>query len=207
MNLNDWEFIWRRQEPPEGVDADIERLRESFDVSHRRLERALLVRDVSESLAGVFAAAVMGAFGWHMGRSGWPFILVVALILGVSAFFVRERIRTRRIKPDPGASVLEKVDSDLQLLRRSRKLLATIAVWYIAPLFLSELIVVVTIASHAKPWDLQRDPVFMGVFILFLAAVNAWAWDLNRRALRKRIEPRIAELEKLRGDLLSTSVE
>jgi hypothetical protein len=150
---------------------------------------------------------VLGAFGWHLGRAGWPFVIVVALILGVSAFFVRERIRARRSRTGPGASVLEKVGADLALLRRNRALLANVAAWYIAPLFAAELIVVATIRANAKPWELQRDPVFLSGFILVLLAVNAWAWAINRRAVRRTIDPRIAELEKLRNDLLSAGAQ
>jgi hypothetical protein len=31
-----------------------------------------------------------------------------------------------------------------------------------------------------------------------------FAWAINRNALRKRLEPRLAELEKLRNDVLSS---
>ena len=203
MNWSEWEFIWRRQEPPAGPGADIEKLRQMFEASHRRLARALLVRDLSEASAGVCAATFLGAFGLHMGRSGWPFIIVVALILGVSAFFILERIRARRRRVDPIARILDKIEADLGELHRQRRLIENVAIWYIAPLFLAELIVLAAISAHAKPWDLQRNPWFMAAFILFLLAVNFWALRINQRAVRKTLTPRIAELEKLRDDLLS----
>ena len=203
MNWNEWEFIWRRQQAPEGATADINHLRETFEAKHRTLARSLLVRDVSEASAGVFAAAVLGAFGWHMGKAGWPFIIVVALILGVSGFFVLERIRARRNPVDPAASVLDRVEADLVQLRRQRKLLMSVALWYISPLFVAEIIVLATVAGRAKPRELQRDPVFLGLFVVLLLLINSWAWFLNRSAVRKRIDPRLAELEKLRDDLRS----
>jgi len=205
MNWNDWEFIWRRQKAPIGADADLERLRASFEASHRLQSRALLVRDVAEAAAGVVAAAALGYFGLRLGRAGWPFAFAVALILGVSGFFVLERIRASRIRIGPAATVLERVEADLAEMRRQRKLLTSVAVWYIAPIFLSELIVIATVAGRAKPWEIQRDPVFLGAFVLLMAGTNGWAWQINRRAVRKRIDPRLAELEKLRSDLLSGS--
>ncbi len=203
MNWNDWEFIWRRQKAPVGADADIERLKEAFEATHRMQARALMVRDFTEASAGVLAAAALGFFGYRMGRAGWPFVLVVALILGVAGFFILERFRARRRRVGPSATVLERVEADLAEMRRQRRLLMSVAVWYIAPIFLSEIIVVATVGARARSWELQRDPVFIGGMLLFLLIVNAWAWHINRRVVHKRIDPRLAELEKLRNELLS----
>ena len=204
MNWNEWEFIWRRQKAPLGAEADIERLRETFEASHRRQARALMVRDISEASAGVLAAAALGLFGLRLGRAGWPFIIVVALILGVAGFFVLERVRARRSRVDPACPVLDRVEADLAEMRRQRRLLMSVGVWYIAPILLSEIIVLATVAGRAKSWEVQRDPVFIALFVSFLLVVNGWAWWINRRAVRKRIDPRLAELEKLRNDLRSS---
>ncbi len=198
MNLDDWEFIWKRQPLPVGNSADIEKLRQTFEASHRRLARVLLVRDLTEAGAGVFVTVVFGLIGWHMGRKGWPFVLVVALCLGVTAVFVRERMRARRGRVDPSAPIRVKVESDLAELRHQRRMLAGIVGWYIAPIFLACMIVMATITVQTPPGSLQRAPLFMGGMILFMVGVNVGVWALNRNAVRKQLDPRIAELEKLK---------
>jgi hypothetical protein len=43
----------------------------------------------------------------------------------------------------------------------------------------------------------------MGGYFLFVALLMWGAWKLNRKAVQKRIDPRLAELEKLCRDFLS----
>lgn len=203
MNLNDWEFIWKRQALPVGADADTEKLKRTFEASHRRLARALLVRDVTEAGAGVLVSGMFGLMGWHLGRPFWPFAVVVALCLGVTGVFVRERVKARRSKVDPGAPLMVKLESDLAVLRHQRRLLAAIVGWYIAPIFLACMIVMATITARSEPWSPQRDPYFIGGMVLFMLVVNVGVWALNMRAVRRQLDPRIAELEKLKAENVS----
>ncbi len=202
MNLNDWEFIWKRQPLPIGGGADIEKLKQTFEASHRRMARAFLVRDVTECAAGLFVSAVFGFVGWNMGRQGWPFVIVVGLCLGVTGFFIRERFRARGRLIDPAATVVAKLESDLEELRHQRRLLSNIVSWYIAPIFVACLIVMATITAHSPLGSLQRAPWFMAGMLLFMVGVNVGVWALNRLAVKRQLDPRIAELEKLRDEFL-----
>jgi hypothetical protein len=205
MNWNDYEAVWKRQELPIGADADLASLRETFEAKRRKLQGILLVRDFTETGAAVFVSAALGFAWWQLGQSGkagWPMAFAIALSLGVAGFFVRERLRARRNRLPPGAPLLAKVEADLAELRHQRGLLRNVAGWYLAPIFAAELIVVATISLQASPWSLQRDPLFLGGMIAFFALTNWGVWLINRRAVRKQIEPRLAELEKLHRDLL-----
>src|SRR4051812_16811391 len=109
MNWNDWEFIWRRQEPPVGSSANLQKLKTSFEARHQTLARSMLVRDFSELAAAVFLSGLFAWRGWRLGGAGWPFAIVVALFLGVAVVFIRERLRARRSRVSPSAPLLEKV--------------------------------------------------------------------------------------------------
>lgn len=201
MNWNDWEFVWKRQELPKGPDAEIEKLKAAFEAKHQQMRRALLVRDYSEMGAGVVVCVFLARVGWRLGAHGWPFVIVIALVLGVTAVFVRERWRARRAVMSPTASVLEKVEADLAELRHQKGLIGKVALWYIAPLYTAIVIGVVTLAT-AKPWF---DPVLLSANLGFQTLVCGFAWWINHRALHQRIKPRLAELEKLHCDLRSNS--
>ena len=212
MNWNDWEAVWKRQEPPIGAAADIGDLRRTFEAKRRKLSRTLLARDASEAAAGVLVSAFLAWSWWKMGREGWPIGIAIALTLGVSAFFCYERVRAHRGRLGPDAPVIAKLDDEISELRHQRRLLHGVATWYLAPIGASWLIVVVTAgraaARHAPPGffaGLMGNPVTAGFIILYFLVVTPlcfWgAWFLNRRAVLRGIDPRIEELEKLRRDM------
>jgi hypothetical protein len=202
MNSNNWEDTWRKQEAPHEPVRDIEKLTAKFETQRRRQARALFRRDVIEASAGVFVAILFGHKGWQMGGKGWPIAITVAIALVLAGFFVRERFRARKQRLGPDAPILEKLQADIAELRHQKRLLLNIAYWYLAPIFLSMAIFGVTLAKYA-PTPKSRDPVFLTVYWTFVALLNWGIWAINRRAVRKKINPRIEELEKLRMKILT----
>jgi hypothetical protein len=205
MNWSDYEAAWRRQEPPVGRDADLPTLRATFETRSRKLHGAMLVRDLSEAGAGLVVVGAYAYFWRQLGAAGWPMAFAIALVLGVSGFFVRERLRARRLRLGADAPLLAKVEADIAELRHQRRLLRTVWAWYLAPCAGAIAIQVAVILHRLPSWDPLREPaIFLG-FFGFFALVFWFAWHINRRALRKRIQPRLDELEKLLKDLLAES--
>ena len=201
MNWNDYEAVWNRQELPVGAGADVTTLRATFETKRRKMAGTLLVRDLIEAAAGLLCIVSYGWFWRKVGPDGWPMGFAIALILGVTLFFLRERLRTRRNRLNPGAPLLARVEADIAELRHQRRLLLNVWVWYLAPILAALLIHASVILRQLKPWDRQPLSLFgLGVFI---ALLFWFVWALNRRSVRKWIEPRLEELEKLHRDLLS----
>lgn len=203
MNWNDYEAVWKRQDLPVGASADLTTLKSSFETKRRKLNAALLVRDYTEATAGILGSIAFGLIWWQQGRDGWPIGLAILLMLGVSAVFVRERFRARRSRLTPDASLLDKLSANLAELRRLRHLTLTLWWWYLGPILVAMIIVGRTITHNRPPWDISRDPVFVTGYWIINAFFFWFAWAINHRALRKRIDPRIAELEKLRAAILA----
>lgn len=204
MNWNDYEAVWKRQELPLGVAADVVQLKAAFESKSRKLAATLMVRDLLEAGAGLFVSIVLGFLWWKLGATGWPIGLAMALILGISAVFVRQRYRSRKLRLGVDAPLLAKVEADLAELRQQHHLLRTLWWWYLGPVFAAILIVHFTLVFHSAPWTPQRDPVFSAGFVGFYAFCIGIAWFFNHRAGRKQLEPRIVELEKLRETLFAT---
>lgn len=209
MNWTDWEMIWKRQELPQGADAEIETLRQTFEAKSRKLARGVLVRNVSETAAGLLVSAVFAYAGFRMKRHGWPLGIAVALVLGVTGVFVAEMVRARRRQLGAEAPLLVKLEAEIAEIRRQRRLLLTLRVWYLAPLAVAMVIVVLTVMWN-DPMSalLLKEPFVLfaltayGVFCVLLF----WAvWVMNRRAVRKQLDPRLEELEKLHRSLFSPS--
>jgi hypothetical protein len=210
MNFNDYEAVWKRQELPRGAQAGLADLRATFESKRRKLAGSLLVRDILEAAAGLLVAGVFGQIWWHIGAAGWPLALAIGLILGVAGFFTRERFRARRLRLGADAPLLAKIDADIGELRHQRRLLLNLWSWYLAPIAVAMVIVVVTIARLLPPdflKALRNSPSALALIAFYFVVIVPlcfWgAWAINRRVVRKGIEPRLAELEKLRADLLS----
>jgi hypothetical protein len=204
MNWNDYEAVWKRQEPPVGETADLAGLRTTLEARSRKLHGVLLVRDFGEAGAGLLVAAALAFAWWRLGRTAWPMALAIGLLLGISAFFIRERFRARRLRPDADAPMLAKVEADLSLLRRQCRLVRTLWAWYLGPCAAAVALTVGVIVRREPKWSPLRDPALLAGLGFLFALVFWFGWELNRRALRRRLEPRLAELEKLRRDILST---
>jgi len=207
MNWNDWEMIWRRQEPPVGAAADLAMLKETFEPKRRKLARGLFARDILEAAAGVLVAVVFAYMGWHMKRIGWPMAVAVALVLGVAGFFVRERVRARRRRLGADAPLLAKLDAEIAELRHQRRLLWNIWPWYLGPIVAAWAIVGDTAFANMDAIGREmtlHHPLGLGFtagYVVLCGALFWGVWKVNRRAVRTHLDPRIEELEKLRRDL------
>jgi hypothetical protein len=203
MNWNEWAVIWKRQELPRGADADRATLRATFDAKSRKLAKALRAQDLLEASAGIFVAGVLAVIGWQQGRAGWPIAVSIALVLGVSGSFVRECIRFNRTRVGADAPWLARVEGEIAELRHRRRRLLGLGPWYLAPLGAAIVIGCLTLVRNRPAWDIARDPVFLGGYFAFCAVLFWGVWLAGRRSVRRQFDPRIAELEKLRSDLLS----
>lgn len=205
MNWSEWEMIWKRQPPPQGADADLAVLRQTFAAKSRRQANALFVRNVSEAAAGLLVSAVFAWVGFHLKKLAWPVGIAVLLVLGVTGFFIKDLMRSRRLRLGPEAALREKIAADLEELRHQRRLLLGLRTWYLAPLAVAMVIFGVTVALNdpmAGALLKERFVRFaLGFYVMLCVALFWMVWVMNRRAVRTQLEPRLAELEKLSREL------
>jgi hypothetical protein len=203
MNWNDYEAVWKRQELPVGANADVGALKATFEAKHRKMAAVLSASDMLEAGAGVLGCVAYGFIWRQVGRAGWPIAISIALILAVIAIFIRERFIARRNRLGSEATLLAKIEADIAVLRRRRKLTMGMWTWYLGPTALSVVILSLTLSFSRPEGDIERDALFLGGFGAFFALLLWFAWEINRRAVRKRLDPRIEELEKLRREILA----
>ena len=203
MNWNDYEAVWKRQELPVGANADLPALFASFESRSRKMHAALMVRDLAEAGAGVLVSGFYVFFWMKMGKGAWPMAIAIVLILGISAIFVRERFRAHLYRRSADAPLLAKVESDIALLRHQRSMVRSLWIWYLGPCSAAMFIQFFVIYRREPAWSPLHEPVILLIFGSFFALLFWFAWEINRRALRKRIVPRLAELEKLHREILS----
>ena len=198
MNWNELQQLWQTQQPvappPAWNPAEFERQR-------ARLARTLARRDWLEAGVGIAVAIFFAATLVPLGPAAWPGWISVALILGVSAIFIRERRRARRSAPPPEAPLLIKLEADIAELRHQCRLLHTVALWYVLPLMLAMVFlfwgVTAALPAPLPPLWSWRVGLF-GLGMLGFSAVIVW---INREAARTTLEPKLRELNSIRISL------
>jgi hypothetical protein len=208
MSANEWEVIWKRQELPVGKSVDVTTLLASFETKRRKQARTLWIRDIGEASASFLVAIAFSAIALKTHKAAWLIWLAVALVLGVGAIFIRERIRIRRTKLAADASLIAKLEADISELRHQRRLLSQIGLWYFAPLACAMLLVGGAMMFNASSTGMMilREPFVLGCLIgyaVLCTGLFGFAWRANRRAVEKQIEPRLEELGKLYQHALS----
>jgi O-antigen/teichoic acid export membrane protein len=173
-----------------------------FETRRLRLARSFARRDWLEAGTGLLVAAMFSLPPLLMGPAAWPAWIAVALVLGVTTVFVRERRRARRNAPAPEAPLLMRLEAEIRELEHQRQLLLNVAWWYLFPLLLA--IALLVWAVHlALPGQLTTPMiwrlVWFGALMAIMGAVTLW---LNHQAVRRTVEPRLSELRSARAALL-----
>lgn len=202
MNWNDLNSIWRSQQDRVFSEADFASLQKTVETKHRQLARTLFWRDIRETAACLFVTGVFG-YRWVQGDLAfWPFVVSVTILLGLLVFFIKELVRARRNRVRPDASLLAKLDADIAELKHQRYLLLNVATWYLAPVFVSWAIVVVSSFINDSAQH-RSHPLSFAIYVVASLLLGWGIWALNRYVVRKSIEPQLKETEKLRSDFLS----
>jgi hypothetical protein len=203
MKWNELTSIWHRQEARDLRTLDLRAIEEALESKRRKLARNLFWRDVGEGSAGLFGAALVGVVWWHSRKVGWPFGLAMGFLLVPVAAFARERLKARRNGLSAGAPLIAKLESDIGVITHQRNLFGSMKSWYIAPVFIAEVIVTVTWPLNTSEWDPVRSPLIQGCFIIFFAGTTWFAWWGICRDVRRRLDPHLDQLRKLHDYLLS----
>ncbi len=200
MNWSELTAKWNQQSAPAFSRAELTALETSFESERRRLASRLFWRDIREAGASGLASGFLIVVAVRWGRAAWPIAAAAAVGLGVAAFFVRERLRVGRARRGPGAPLLAKLEADLAELRHQRRLLTHVGRWLLGPIVTSWAVVVVA-AVIIAPGHGSNHPLFLGGYVAVSFLVFWGVWIVNRQAVKRSIDPRIAELEALKRDI------
>lgn len=208
MNWDEFYCVWREQEPKPLAESLRGKLSEVIETDRRHLARKLFWRDIREALAGVLVIG-FSVHGMMTKFSKNPTSLAlmsasVALMVGVTGFYLYERIRSRRRRLGPDAPTLAKIDGEIDELRRQRWLLWNVAIWGLGPIFLAwalGLAAALAILPHGASLPLKSLAWYVPTCVLLFGII----WRLNRKVVKKRIDPKLSSFERLRAEFLDDS--
>ncbi|HTB84362.1 MAG TPA: serine hydrolase domain-containing protein [Candidatus Sulfotelmatobacter sp.] len=205
MNFEDLQKSWQAQDAGRKITMDADFLMKEVRRDQRRFRRMIFWRDVRE----VGVAAVLVPFFINIGRHdhAWPAYVIAFACFMVGSYILIDRWRHKRSLPSTHDSLKNCAAASLTDVTHQIWLLKNILWWYLLPFAVPMLIWMVWMFWQMPPpgaeniFSLIFSMVFKTFGVLFslgfTAAVNGFLYWLNQFAVKKRLEPRRQELEKL----------
>lgn len=188
MNDDELKKLWRQQ-PLRKPDMSPEQLISAVHKQTSQLRRTLDARDLRELIACAVVAIIFGIFYFTVYRT--PISRLGDLIvIGSSIFIAWKLVHTRRMTPPapPGSTVVESLQAELKAVRAQSRLLGSVLWWYLLPLGIGVLLC---------SWGSGGGLVGNIGYTIFVIALNAFIYWLNRWSRAKQLLPVEAQLESL----------
>lgn len=206
MNFDDYESLWRAQPAPFPAVTTAERafVFDRIRQEARRFDRTIFWRDTREIFVALVLSIQLALSAWHdtgAGHIAWGLWIAVALILGVAINLLIDRRHMPR-PPAAEAALIEQIDAALAGLQHQARVLSRVPTHYALPLALATMCAGLDSRFQREGLAALWSPggfVVIAVSLLVGSFVN---W-LNRLAVRRVLQPKIAELEQLRRELSS----
>jgi len=209
MSFEEMQQIWRENEPGPGaapaMGQPTKELLADVRRESRRFDRRIWWRDFFEISAGLLVAGLFGRLAWKAQAAGlvpWVGWVGAALPLMVAAFLLVDRIIRHYRSIPQGEPVIAELDRALAEVEHQAQLLRSMAWWYLLPILLS--ILLLSFQAHLQlplvmPSGIQL--LKSTLWLLFLGAFSVRLWHLNQRAVKEKLEPRLAALAACRRAL------
>ena len=209
MCLDDFQKSWQSQDAANKISINADVLLNEVRRNQQQFRRTIFLRDAREVVVLMLLVPVFTFFGWLMH---WTLYLCAFACLVDAAFFVLDRRRQKKKTPDLHGSLKDCAATSLAEVSHQIWLLRNVLWWYLLPLFAP---MVLFFGWCAWSMPIPGEPLPVGVRILFLlfrillflflvgfvALVYGWVYWLNQSAVKKSLEPRRQELEKLLAGL------
>lgn len=198
MNFEDLQKTWQNQEESRRVLIDADLLLNEVRRNQNHLSTTLFWRDFRE----VGAATVMIFFFTRQGLRShdWTDFMLAAICFAVGLFILVDRLVQRKKLPASADTLKDCIQASIAQVSHQTWLLKNVLWWYILPLSGGLLIsaVVADLREGLTQAQLASGLLRESVFLFLLS----WAvYSLNQGAVRKSLEPRRRELEKVLEEL------
>lgn len=199
MMIEELKEAWKSQETRRTVETVM--LLESVRERHQQISRDLFWRNLREGWITILAAVYFAAFTESDAPRDqlWLFYLAMVVLAGVGIFRVRDNIRQNQEILSYGDSALSFIGRSLHQIRHRIWLMKNMLWWWIIPVSVCGLLIVLQIlwladgVDSALCWILLRG---IGIACLVLGALYVG----NQLTVTKYWQPRQSELE----DILDT---
>ncbi len=213
LNMREQEVknIWNKSGENDMINFDLGELIRDLKNNQKKFESKIRKRDRNETLGALGAIFFFAYIGYEFPFPSSKVAAIIGIIWGIYVIF---RLRQARGKTslDEFTEPMEQQLAGYKLkLEKQKKLLNTVWYWYVLPPFLSH---VVLFLGMGNPIDYDWTPTLLSppypigeklLILGLLAAFYAYIVVLNLKAVRKKINPAILEVEQMQRQLDQTS--
>ncbi len=195
MELDKYQQAWKSDAAQLRVSIDAELLAKEVQQSHDAFRSMILWRDIREVGSSLVMIPIWFVMGYGMSLP-WTWYLTVPVLLWIAGFMLVDRRRHRQGPSDPGEPLLFYAKESLAQVEHQIWLLRNVFWWYLLPPSISLMAFFTHVAwESTKSW--WGCILVSGFFGVFLFLVYGWVYWLNQWAVRKQLEPRRNDLQKL----------
>jgi CubicO group peptidase (beta-lactamase class C family) len=197
MNLDDFQKSWQSQDAAKQISINADALLTEVRRNRQQFRQTIFLRDLREVVVLLLLVPVFIFFGWLFH---WTMYLCAFACFVDAAFFVLDRRQQKKKTPDAHGTLKDCAATSLAEVSHQIWLLKNIIWWYLLPLFVPELLFFGWCA-----WIMPGPVAFKIFYLLFLVGflllVQVFVYWLNQSAVKKCLEPRRRELQKLLAGL------
>jgi len=197
--------IWKNSSKTEQIKFETSRLMIDLNRKINRFEKTIRYRDMREIAASILGIFLFGYFVYEI-----PFLLTkIASFFTVIWFaYVIYKFRAakkHKLSANLSLSFREQLEHQKENTIQQAKLLDTVLYWYLIPPFILNVIFVIGLESPADyNWSntianqlLPLAITYKIAYLIFIAVLYAGILWLNKRAVKKGINPVIKEIENV----------
>lgn len=202
--------IWKNSSQVEQIKFDLSRLIMDLDRKMTRIEKVIRKRDFREIGA---ALIILPIFGYLAYEIPYPITRAASLLTIVWSLYVIYKFRSvqkRRREENLSLSFTQQLENQKANMMDQHRLLDTVLYWYVLPPYILNLVFIWSLGYPANiEWSgnlinhLPMDLNSKIVLTIGLAVFNTFIVWLNKRAVKKTLNPLIADIERVQAQLES----
>ncbi len=199
--------IWRNSSQMENIKFDLSRLLMEFHKKAANLDKVIRKRDMREIGASVFGIILFGYFAYELPF--WVSKVGCSLSIGWFVYIVYKFRNNRKTKLQVDLTLPFKVQLERQQknIKQEAHFLNSVFYWYVLPPFIANLIIIFGAGDPSLyDWNPRLDllPITLEskiTMICFLALFSGFVVWLNKRAVKKTLNPIIDEINRIQEQL------
>lgn len=189
--------LWQSSPKHEQIKFEKSRLMLEVQSSLDRFDKAVNRRDYIEIGAAIFVAIPLFAYQIYH-QSNYVAKLGALWIVMYCFYVIYKLLVAKKSKPEESDSYINYLKQSKTYLERQRNLLENIIYWYILP-SLPGVVIMVTgmLELYRKSWQEIIGIKHLWILSLLIVVTTISAYVINKRAVKRQINPRIKKLDEL----------
>ena len=211
--------IWKNSSQAEKIKFETSRLLIDLNAKMNRMEKVIKRRDVREIAASVFGILLFGYFTYEIPFPMTKIACVLSMVWFGYLIYKLKKNKNQKHSNDLAIPLNEQLVNQKENLQKEANLLNTVLYWYVLPPLFANLLFILGFGDPAAydwhpfiiekllegnmlyilPISIKMKMVYITGSLLF----NVFVIWINKRAVRKGINPIIKDIERMQAQLES----